>query len=127
VVVEDEPAVRRLVRSILEESGYRVHEAANGRDALEFLEQRSGRVDLLLSDVAMPDVSGPELVARLAPLGHATRVLFMSGYADSQLLSRGLDDRTIGVLHKPFTPAELSARVAEVMSGEEAQPPAPDR
>jgi PAS domain S-box-containing protein len=127
VVVEDEPAVRRLVRSILEESGYRVHEAANGRDALEFLEQRSGRVDLLLSDVAMPDVSGPELVARLTPLGHATRVLFMSGYADSQLLSRGLDDRTIGVLHKPFTPAELSARVAEVMSGEETQPPAPDR
>jgi DNA-binding response OmpR family regulator len=47
----------------------------------------------------------------------------MSGYADSQLLSRGLDERAIGVLHKPFTPAELSARVAEVMAEEETEPP----
>ncbi len=118
LVVEDDPAVRRLVRSILEESGYRVHEAANGREALEFLEHKIARVDLLLSDVAMPDVSGPELLAGLAPLGYATRVLFMSGYADSQLLRRGLDETAVGVVRKPFTPAELSARVAAIMAEE---------
>ncbi len=121
LVVEDESAVRRLVRSVLEESGYRVQEAANGRDALTYLEQKGGQVDLVLSDVVMGDISGPELVARLAPLGYSTRILFMSGYADSQLLSRGLDERSIGVLHKPFTPAELSARVAEIMSEEETR------
>jgi two-component system, cell cycle sensor histidine kinase and response regulator CckA len=123
LVVEDESAVRRLVRSVLEQSGYRVHEAADGRDALSYLERKGSAIDLILTDVVMPDIAGPELVARLAPLGHSTRILFMSGYADSQLLSRGLDERAIGVLHKPFTPAELSARVAEVMAEEETEPP----
>jgi len=118
LVVEEDPAVRRLARSTLEQSGYRVHEAVNGREALEFLEQRSARVELLLSELAMPEVSGPELLAGLAPLGHATRVLFISGYADSQLLRSGLDDTAVGVVHKPFTPAELSERVAEVMAEE---------
>jgi PAS domain S-box-containing protein len=121
LVVEDESAVRRLVRSVLEQDGYRVHEAANGRDALGYLEQNSRRIDLILSDVVMPDLTGPEFVARLAPLGRLTRVLFMSGYADSQLLGRGLDERSIGVLHKPFTPEELSARVAQIMSEEETR------
>jgi two-component system, cell cycle sensor histidine kinase and response regulator CckA len=123
LVVEDESAVRRLVRSVLEKDGYRVHEAANGRDALAYLDQRGGQIDLVLSDVVMADISGPELVARLAPLGYSTRVLFMSGYADSQLLRRGVDDHSIGVLHKPFTPAELAARVAQIMSEEQIQPP----
>ncbi len=121
LVVEDEPAVRRLVRSVLEEAGYRVHEATNGRDALAFIEHRNSEIDLILSDVAMPGITGPELVARLAPLGRSPRVLFMSGYADSQLLKRGLDERAIGVLHKPFTPDELTARVAAVMSEDEPE------
>ena len=124
LVVEDESAVRRLVRSVLETAGYRVHEATNGLDALAYIEHRAHEIDLILSDVAMPGVTGPELVARLAPLGHAPRVLFMSGYADSQLLKRGLDERAIGVLHKPFTPSELAARVAAVMSEEEPDTPA---
>jgi two-component system, cell cycle sensor histidine kinase and response regulator CckA len=123
LVVEDESAMRRLVRSVLEQDGYRVHEAANGRDALGYIEQKGGRIDLILSDVVMPGITGPELVARLAPLGHSTRVLFMSGYADSQLLSRGLDERSIGILHKPFTPAELSARVAQIMAEDEPDSP----
>jgi PAS domain S-box-containing protein len=124
LVVEDESAVRRLVRSVLEEAGYRVHEAANGRDALAYIEHKSSEIDLVLTDVAMPDLSGPELVARLAPLRPSPRVLFMSGYADSQLLKRGLDERAIGVLRKPFTPSELAARVAAVMS--EGEPNTPD-
>lgn len=116
LVVEQDPAVRGLARSTLEQSGFGVQEAANGREALEFLEQGSARVELLLSDVAMPDVSGPKLLAGLTPLGHAARVLFISGHADSQILRRGLDETTVGVVRKPFTAAQLSARVAQVMA-----------
>jgi PAS domain S-box-containing protein len=126
LLVDDESGVRRLVRSVLEPAGYRVHEAANGRDALAYIEHKSSDIDLIISDVAMPGITGPELVARLAPLGQSPRVLFMSGYADSQLLKRGLDDRAIGVLHKPFTAEELTARVAAVMSEDEPSPPAVD-
>jgi PAS domain S-box-containing protein len=122
LVVEDEPAVRRLVRTVLEDGGYRIREAANGREALEYMERGAGRVDLILTDVVMPDVTGPELVARLAPLEQALPVLFMSGYADTQLLSRGLDQSTIGVLRKPFTGEQLTTRVAEILAQEQAQP-----
>ncbi len=123
LLVEDESAVRRLVRSVLEQAGYRVHEATNGLDALAYIEHKNSEIGLILTDVAMPGISGPELVARLAPAGQSPRVLFMSGYADSQLLKRGLDERAIGVLHKPFTAEELTARVAAVMSEDEPEPP----
>jgi two-component system cell cycle sensor histidine kinase/response regulator CckA len=120
LVVEDEPAVRRLVRSVLEADGYRVREAANGREALAHIEGYSERIDLILTDVVMPEINGPELVARLASLGYSTRVLFMSGYADGKLLTRGLNDRTVKVLRKPFTSEELTARVAELVAAEDA-------
>ena len=121
LVVEDEPAVRRLVRSVLEGEGYLVHEAANGREALKYLERNAGRVDLILTDVVMPDINGPELVTRLSSLGYDTEVLFMSGYADSQLLSRGLNERTARILRKPFTREQLTTRVAELVGGKVPQ------
>ncbi len=116
LVVEEDAPVRRLVRSVLEESGYRVHEATSGRDALAYLEQEQTPLDLILSDVAMPDITGLELVALVAPSRHSPRVLFMSGYADSQILDEGVGEPSIGVLHKPFTSAQLSAQVAQIMS-----------
>ena len=106
--------MRELVRTVLEESGYRVYEAANGRQALEFLERSSARIDLILSDVVMPDVNGPEFVSRLDELS-ASKVLFMSGYADSQLVNRGLSEHTVAILQKPFSPEQLRARVAELV------------
>ncbi len=123
LVVEEEAPVRQLVRSVLEQSGYRVHEAASGRDALAYLEQHSAPLDLILSDVAMPDITGLELIARRGPARPSPRVLFMSGYVDSQFLDGGGDEPSIGVLHKPFTPAELSARVAQIMSKHEVHTP----
>ena len=96
------------MRSVLEGQGYRVQEAANGREALEYLERRASRVDVILTDVVMPDINGPELVTRLSGLGHPARILFMSGYADSKLLSRGLNERTMRILRKPFTADELT-------------------
>jgi PAS domain S-box-containing protein len=120
LVVEDEPAVRRLVRSVLEADGYRVREAANGREALAHIDGNSERIDLILTDVVMPEINGPELVARLNALGHTTRVLFMSGYADGKLLTRGLSDRTVKVLRKPFTSEQLTTRVAELVAADDA-------
>jgi PAS domain S-box-containing protein len=120
LVVQDESAVRLLVRSVLEGSGYRVREAVNGRDALAYLEQKHAQIDLVLSDVMTPGVTGPEIVARLAPLGLATRVLLISGHSDSHLLTTGQNEPSVGVLHKPFTPAELATRVAQLMSEEPA-------
>jgi PAS domain S-box-containing protein len=125
LIVEDEPAVRRLVCTVLEDGGYRIREAANGREALEYLERGVGQVDLILTDVVMPDITGPELVARLAPLEHAMPVLFMSGYADTHLLNRGVNQSTIGVLRKPFTGEQLTTRVAEVIALGEAHAPPP--
>jgi CheY-like chemotaxis protein len=68
----------------------------------------------------MPEINGPELIARLPSLGLSTRVLFMSGYADGKLLTRGLNERTVKVLRKPFTSEELTARVAELVAAEDA-------
>ncbi len=116
LVVEDEAAVRRLVRSILEGAGYRILEASNGREALASLRGRD-RADLLLTDVVMPDVTGPELVSHLSEFEHPVPVLFMSGYADSQLLRRGVSEEAVSILHKPFTADELTNMVEQVLSG----------
>ena len=115
LVVEDETAVRHLIRSILEDNGYRILEAGNGREALASLQDGS-RPDLVLTDVVMPDVTGPELVSRLSELRDDIPVLFMSGYADSQLLSRGVSEEAVSVLRKPFTSHELTRMVGEALS-----------
>jgi two-component system cell cycle sensor histidine kinase/response regulator CckA len=116
LVVEDEDSVRELVRTVLEyEADYRVFEAANGRQALDFLERNAGRVELILTDVVMPDINGPDFVSRLDSL-RELKVLFMSGYADSQLVSRGLPDRAVAILQKPFSPEDLLDRVAELLA-----------
>jgi two-component system cell cycle sensor histidine kinase/response regulator CckA len=122
LVVEDEQAVRRLPRTVLEAEGYHVHEAANGREAIEFLERQAGLIDLIVTDVVMPEMTGPKLFARLAALRQTTPFLFMSGYADSQLLSRSVNESAIRILRKPFGPEELTSRVAEVVSQEETKP-----
>jgi PAS domain S-box-containing protein len=120
VVVDQESAVRQVARSVLEGEGYLVHEAANGLQALECLEEAAGKIDLILSDVVMSDLTGPEMIARLRPLQHGTRVLFMCGYADGGLLRQGgLDERRVGVLQRPFTPEELAARVAQLMAADD--------
>jgi PAS domain S-box-containing protein len=118
LVVEDDSAVRELVQTVLEEHGYRVSAAGNGREALEHLGRRANQFDLVLSDVVMPDINGPELAARVRALAPELRVLFMSGYADSQLLSRGVSEKALKILHKPFTPEELAGRVTELLKAD---------
>jgi two-component system cell cycle sensor histidine kinase/response regulator CckA len=117
LVVEDEPALRRLAVSILEQERYRVLAAANGTEALEVASRERGMIDLLLTDVVMPEIGGPELVTRLSSLQPDIRVLYMSGYTDSRLAHRGLVESSAEMLRKPFTPPELLARVRGLLEG----------
>jgi len=119
LLVEDEEVVRNLARRILERRGYRVLAAGDGREALEIMEQRDRPpVDLVLSDVVMPGLSGPETVERLRSIaGDPFRVLFMSGYTEDHLGPYGVLDRGIHFLPKPFDPISLSHRVREILDG----------
>ena len=111
LLVEDEPALRTLVVTMLEEQGYRVLQAGNGLDAIELAERHRGPLHLLITDVVMPRLSGPELAQRLRSLRPGLEVLFMSGYNDSRLVSRGVEEAKVNLLVKPFTPDQLFERV----------------
>jgi two-component system cell cycle sensor histidine kinase/response regulator CckA len=111
LLVEDEPALRALVVTMLEDEGYAVLQAGNGLDAIAVAERHRGHIDLLLTDVVMPRLSGPELAQQLRALRPGVQVLFMSGYNDSRLVSRGVEQAEVNLLFKPFTPDELVERV----------------
>ncbi len=114
LLVEDEPALRQLVASMLVEGGYNVLQAGNGLDAIGVAEQHAGTIDLLVTDVVMPRLSGPELVHKLQSLRPGLEVLYMSGYNDSRLMSRGVAEGQVRLLVKPFTPNQLLDLVGEL-------------
>jgi CheY-like chemotaxis protein len=111
LLVDDAEAVRLLARDVLRRNGYNVLEARNGGEALLICEQNKGRIDLIVTDVVMPGMSGPELVNRLAPLHPEMRVLYMSGYMDNAIIQQGLLDQGEMFLQKPFMPSVLTRKV----------------
>jgi PAS domain S-box-containing protein len=115
LVAEDEDGVRALVTQILRQCGYRVLVAGNGPQALALNAAESGAIDLVLSDVVMPEMSGPALVEELVTTRPGLKSLFVSGYTDVKL-PFDPDDRT-RLLQKPFSPAELARTVREVLDG----------
>jgi two-component system cell cycle sensor histidine kinase/response regulator CckA len=115
LVVEDERVVRALMVRSLNRLGYRCVEAADAGEALRVLEQEEGHVDLVITDVVMPGVSGGDLGLRLAERYPALPVLYTSGFADDDVIRRGLLDATRPFLQKPFNPAELGRKVREVL------------
>jgi two-component system cell cycle sensor histidine kinase/response regulator CckA len=115
LLVEDEAVVRRLARDILQRHGYHVLEAADGPAALAVVDQYPGRIDLLVTDVVMPRMSGPELVDHVAPRRPATRVLFLSGYTDHALLDRGALKQGVAFVQKPFSAEGLTQHVRQVL------------
>ncbi|HEX7615042.1 MAG TPA: PAS domain S-box protein [Thermoanaerobaculia bacterium] len=131
LMVEDDDGVRRLACRVLEAFGYTVLSADSGRDALEIARDHEGRIDLVLTDVVMPEMSGRELERRLAEAGHAARVLFMSGYTDDAILHHGVLKSGVPFLQKPFTPGALGRKVREVLDTPNTEwtgrRPVPDR
>lgn len=110
LLVEDEEGVLELARESLRIVGYSVLESSNGPAALEIAARHPGPIHLLLSDVVMPDMSGPELARRLGLLRPDTKVLFMSGYTSEGMLEPGA-----ALLQKPFTLDVLARAVREVL------------
>ncbi len=120
LLVEDDDQVRAVARRILVQGGYRVLVARSGGDALLLSEEHPAAIDLLLTDVVMPQMGGGKLAARLAPLRPEMRVLFMSGYTDKAIVHLGVVEAGIDLLHKPFTPDSLLSRVRQVLDAARA-------
>lgn len=118
LLVEDEESVRELVRETLEAKGYRVIEANNGEAALGLAEKLSQPVDVLITDVVMPGMSGRELSARLSASFPMTKVLYLSGYTEDAIVHEGVLEPGTAFLQKPFTLHALARKLREVLGGE---------
>ena len=112
LLAEDEPLLRELGQTILGQAGYQVITASDAASLKQLIATHSGAVDLLLTDVVMPGLSGPELVRIVRERWPSIRVLYMSGYADDEIEDL---DRDAGFLQKPFTPAELTAKIGQIL------------
>ncbi len=115
LLVEDDAAVRVLTRQALERQGYRILEAAGGRDALRVAEANAESIDLLITDVVMPELGGRELAEALIARRPALKVLFVSGYTEDGLLRQGIAQAKSAYLQKPFTLLALARRVREIL------------
>ena len=115
LVVDDEPIVLSLTRQMLEECGVHVIEAGSGQEALEICEQGDCRIDLLMTDVVMPGMSGRELAERLATLLPSLKVLFTSGYTNDAVIKHGISETSQNFLQKPFTFEGLSKKVRDII------------
>jgi signal transduction histidine kinase len=115
LVVEDDARVRKLIAGVLRGHGYTVVEAAPGEDAIRRAKAHRGPVHLAVVDVVMPEMSGPELVQRIAPLFPGMRVLYISGYTDEALAHHHISESGESFLQKPFLPDALAKKVREVL------------
>jgi CheY-like chemotaxis protein len=113
LVVEDDPAVRMLTVTILQNCGYQVQESTNAFEALILL-KRNPKFDLVITDVIMPQMSGKELHDQIKSQLPQIKVLLMSGYTDDALAHHGVLDESLSFLEKPFSPAKLAKKVREV-------------
>ncbi|MCU1357971.1 MAG: sensor hybrid histidine kinase [Acidimicrobiales bacterium] len=127
LVVEDEHALREVTRRILSQNQYDVLLASNGDEAIHVAEEHEGAIDLLLTDVIMPNMLGREVAQRITAVRPGTRVLYMSGYAQPMLDSTGGLDPDVTLVEKPFSAASLLAMVRRVLDAEVLDvPAAPD-
>jgi hypothetical protein len=115
MIVEDEPAVRRLAKDVLVTAGYTVLEASNGKEALELSEAHDEPLHLLLTDVVMPGMNGRDLARRMLETRPGLRVLFTSGYTDLTVVEEALADPRTAFLQKPFSPPRLTQAVRDLL------------
>ena len=120
LLVEDEPALLNMARTMLEQIGYRVLPAATPAAALRLAKLESGRIDLLMTDVVMPQMNGRDLGQILAEEVPGLKRLFMSGYTADVIAHHGMLEPGVHFIAKPFTPSELAVKIREVLSGSSA-------
>ena len=118
LLTEDEPAVRHLVATSLRQLGYTVLEADGGATAQRLAAEHQGPLDLLLTDVVMPNVGGRTLADALRQARPGLRVLFMSGYTSDALVRQGIEASRVAFIHKPFTPQSLAQKIREVLGSQ---------
>jgi len=115
LIVEDDDSLRKLARTVLKQNGYKVLEAENGEDALRVSETHDGSIELMITDVVMPKMSGKETAERLQLLYPQMKVIYMSGYTDDAIVHHGVLAPGLNFLEKPFTPENLARKVREVL------------
>ncbi len=115
LLVEDDESVRELASEILAQSGYTVIEACNGVDALEIYNEKPGEVDMLVTDIVMPQMGGKELARQLVDASPDLKVLFLSGYTSAAIVEHGLIDVERNFMQKPFTATDLSRKVRTLL------------
>jgi len=115
LLAEDDPAVRDVTSEILAQRGYRVLRAPDGQSALEIARSHAGEIPLLVTDIVMPGMTGPELATALQAERPGVRVLYMSGYTDDSVVRHGVLAEGMPYLQKPFTPDALARKVRELL------------
>lgn len=118
LIVEDETGVRVLVRKVLQRAGFSVIEATNGQEALALFDQGEQGIDLVITDVIMPEMSGPELARHVREQCPGIPVLFMSGYSEFDVGEQGLLEPDVPFLQKPFAPDALMGKVRDLIGAE---------
>ncbi len=111
LAVDDDCAILSLLGEILKPLGFHVLSASNGQEALKIIRELEGKVDLLVSDVVMPEMAGPELAVRLRARYPDMDVMFISGFMKPGLVPSLFESREPGFLRKPFTPSELTSKL----------------
>jgi DNA-binding NtrC family response regulator len=117
LLVEDEDGVRELMWKILTDHGHTVLEARHGRDALSLAASHEQPIQLLVSDVVMPEMGAGELAEQLLAQRPDMKVLFVSGYTNDEVIRRGIKQQEAAFIQKPFTAEELMRKVREVLDG----------
>jgi len=117
LLTEDSDPLREMAREYLESAGYTVIEAVSGKDALQRAKEFAGTIHVLLTDVVMPEMNGPELASQLTLLRPGIKVIFTSGYTDDAVARQGILDSTVAFVQKPYRPKALARKIREVLRG----------
>jgi CheY-like chemotaxis protein len=115
LLVEDEPAILRMTRMMLERKGYSVLPAATPADALGIANASGGKIDLLMTDVVMPEMNGRDLAEKVTKIFPDIKLLFMSGYAADVITHQGVLEEGVAFMQKPFATNELAKKIREVL------------
>ena len=116
LVVDDEPEILAVIRHSLEAIGYTVFTAPSAEEAVRLVEEGEGKIDLVLTDVVMPGMTGHGLAARVQAAEPRIQVLFMSGYTDSMLEEHGVSRTHANFISKPLSPSELAIKIRKMLA-----------